>query len=139
MIPFLAFAQTEPSMLGIWKGVSNSAVYGDGHFHPIEDDMEKSIRFRKVEYIMTVVKEQGRNFGGYISASNTHHSTDIKHKEMILGSYSKDMKSGVMVNETGSFSFKLARPDSLEICFSQVPHVSTAAPIVASCFEMTKQ
>ena len=56
MIPFLAFAQTEPSMLGIWKGVSNSAVYGGGHFHPKEDNMEESIRFRNVEYIMTIVK-----------------------------------------------------------------------------------
>ena len=49
--------------------------------------------------------------------------------------YAKDMKSGVMVNETGSFTFKLMDPKNLEICYTQV----TASPKVASCFELTKK
>ncbi len=44
---------------------------------------------------------------GFIGATDGKHPTDIKHKEVVLGAYAKDMKSGVMVNEAGSFTFKL--------------------------------
>jgi len=80
-------------------------------------------------------KEEGRNFVGYIGATNAKHPTDVKHKEMVLGSYAKDMKSGVMVNESGSFTFKLADAKNLEICYTQV----SSKPRVASCFELVKQ
>jgi hypothetical protein len=138
-MPLLAVAQTSPSMLGTWKGISNSAVYGGGLFHPTEASKEKSIRFRNVEYILTIDREEGRNFAGIIGAANTKHPTDVKYKEIVLGAYSKDMKSGVMVNEAGTFSFKLTSSKELEVCFTQVAHLSVTAPIVASCFEMTKQ
>ena len=121
-------------MLGTWKGISNSAVSGSGLFHPTEAGKEKSVRFRNVEYVLVIDREEGRNFVGSIGATNSKHPTDIKHKEVILGAYAKDMKSGAMVNETGSFTFKLADPKNLEICYTQV-----SKPKVAACFEMTKQ
>ena len=133
--PALVFAQAAPILLGTWKGVSNSAVSGSGLFHPTEAGKEKAVRFRNVEYLIVISREEGRNFVGSIAATNSKHPTDVKHKEVILGSYAKDMKSGVMVNETGSFTFKLVDPKNLEICYTQV----SSKPMVASCFEMTKQ
>jgi hypothetical protein len=133
--PALVFAQTTPNLLGTWKGVSNSAVSGSGLFHPTEAGKEKAVRFRSVEYVMVIDREEGRNFVGSIGSINSKHPTDVKHKEVILGAYAKDMKSGVMANETGSLTFKLADPKNLEICYTQV----SSKPIVASCFEMTKQ
>lgn len=135
LVPAIALAQSSTSMLGSWKGISNSAVAGSGLFHPTEAGKEKAVRFRNVEYMLVIDREEGRNFTGYIGATNSKHQTDVKHKEMILGSYAKDMKSGVMVNESGSFAFKLADTKNLEICYTQV----SSKPRVASCFEMVKQ
>ena len=134
-IPAMVMAQSTPNMLGTWTGMSNSAVSGAGHFHPTEAGKEKAVRFRSVEYVMVIDKEEGRNFVGSISATKNKHSTDVKRKEVLMGAYAKDMKSGVMVNETGSFTFKLIDPKNLEICYIQV----SASPKVASCFELTKK
>jgi hypothetical protein len=133
--PALVFAQSSPNMLGTWTGISNSAVSSAGQFHPTEAGKEKAVRFRSVEYVMVIHKEEGRNFVGSISATNNKDSTDIKRKEVLMGAYAKDMKRGVMVNETGSFTFMLMDPKNLEICYTQV----TASPKVASCFELTKK
>ena len=131
----LAVAQTQSNMLGTWKGISNSAVMGSGHFHPTEAGKEKAVRFRNVEYVMVIDKEEGRNFVGFIGATNSKHPTDIQRKEVVLGAYAKDMKSGVMANETGSFTFKLADAKNIEVCYTQV----SSKPKVASCFELVKQ
>ena len=131
----LSVAQTQSNMLGTWKGISNSAVMGSGHFHPTEAGKEKAVRFRNVEYVMVIDKEEGRNFVGYIGATNSKHPTDIQRKEVVVGAYAKDMKSGVMANETGSFTFKLVDAKNLEVCYTQV----SSKPKVASCFELVKQ
>jgi hypothetical protein len=133
--PALAFAQSPPKLLGTWTGISNSAVFGAGNFHPTEAGKEKTVRFRSVEFVMVIDKEEGRNFVGSIGATNNKHSTDVKRKEMLMGAYAKDMKSGVMVNETGSFTFELINPKNLEICYTQV----IASPKLASCMELTKK
>ena len=135
LLPAFVSAQSATNMLGTWKGVSNSAVSGSGLFHPTEAGKEKSVRFRNVEYVLVIDKEEGRNFVGSIGATNSKSSTDVKHKEVVLGAYAKDLKSGIMVNESGSFAFKLIDPKNLEICYSQV----SAKPRVASCYEMVKQ
>lgn len=131
----LAMAQGSSNMLGTWKGISNSAVMGSGLFHPTEAGKEKATRFRNVAYVLVIDKEEGRNFVGSIGATNEKHPTDVKHKEVVVGAYAKDMKSGVMINETGTFTFKLADAKNLEVCYTQV----SSKPKVASCFEMVKQ
>ncbi len=135
LVSTVAMSQTSPNLLGTWKGVSNSAVMGSGLFHPTEAGKEKLVRFRNVEYVLVIDKEEGRNFVGSIGATNSKHPTDVKHKEVVVGAYAKDMKSGVMANETGSFTFKLADTKNLELCYTQV----SSKPKVASCFELVKQ
>jgi len=134
-IPALVLAQNAPIMLGTWKGVSNAAVASSGTFHPTEAGKENAVRFRNVHYVLVVDKEEGRNFVGSIGATNAKDPTDVNHKEVIIGSYAKDMKSGLWVSETGTVTFKLVDAKNLEICYSQV----STKPRVASCFEMVKQ
>ena len=135
LIPALALAQNAPNMVGTWKGIGNAAVASSGTFHPTEAGKENAVRIRHVEFVLTIDKAEGRNFVGSMGATNDKDPTNVKHKELILGAFAKDMKSGVMVNETGSFTFKLADDKNLEICYSQV----STKPRVASCFEMVKQ
>ena len=134
-----SFAQTASPLMGTWKGISNSAVLGAGRFHPTEAAKEAAVRFRRVEYQIVIEKEEGRNFAGYIGATDKAHPTNVQHKEVILGAYAKDMKSGVAVNESGRFTFQLTDSKTLEICYTQVTAQATGVPLVASCFEMVKQ
>ncbi|MEI7569929.1 MAG: hypothetical protein WCJ34_10860 [Alcaligenaceae bacterium] len=133
------FAQTAHNLLGTWKGLSNSAVLGAGLFHPNEAGKESAIRFRRVEYQIVIEKEEGRNFAGYIGATDKAQPTNLQHKEVILGAYAKDMKSGVAVNESGRFTFQLLDPKTIEVCYTQVTANAPATPLVASCFELIKQ
>lgn len=128
-----AMAQTAPNVIGEWKGVSNSAVFGFGMFHPTERGKEKSVRYRNVEYVLSIDRQEGRNFSGFIQ------NISKKRREVVLGAFAKDLKSGVMVNENGTFHFTIFDDKEIDICYTQVvPHAATT-PRVASCFEMTKQ
>jgi len=136
LFPALVLAQNAPNMIGTWKGVGNAAVAGPDVFHPTEGDKEKSVRFTKMDFILVIDREEGRNFTGSISVKNSKASANDDNKKMILGSYAKDMKSGVMVSEAGgSNTFKLAGPKNLEVCYTQV----LPKPMVADCLEMVKQ
>jgi hypothetical protein len=135
LMPLFVYAQTSSNMLGTWKGIGNAAVFGSGLFHPTLAGKEDAVRFRNVEYLLVVDREEGRNFAGSIGATNSKDPANTKHKEVILGAYAKDMKSGVMANETGSFTFKLTDSKNLELCYTQV----SSKPKTASCFEMVKQ
>jgi hypothetical protein len=126
-----AFAQSPGPMVGTWKGISNSAVFGSGLHHPSVKTEESEVRFRHVEYTLTIDKQEGRNFVGSIGSDT--------HKEIVLGALAKDLKSGVMVNEHGTFNFTLPDTRTLELCFTQVVPGSPSIPKVASCFEMEKR
>jgi hypothetical protein len=118
-------------MIGTWHGTSNSAVLGAGlHHHSPETD-RKAIRFRKVDYTLTIDRQEGRNFSGTVASA--HHS------EIVLGALAKDHKTGVMVNEHGTFNFSLADTNALELCFTQVQTSNSTIPQVASCFEMKRR
>jgi hypothetical protein len=135
LLPALAFAQASPVLLGTWKGVGNSTVSGSGTYHPAGLGKENPVRYRHVEYVLVIDREEGRNFSGYFSATNNKDSTDTSYKPVILGSLAKDVKSGVYVSEFGTAIFKLVDPKHLELCYAQV----TAEQRVASCLELAKQ
>ena len=136
LLPALALAQASHVLLGTWKGIGNAAVAGSDVFHPTEADREKSVRFTKMEFILVIDREEGRNFIGNISVKNSKAPANDDNKKMILGAYAKDMKSGVYVSEEGgSVAFKLAGPKNLELCYTQY----LPKPMVADCFEMVKQ
>lgn len=126
-----AFSQNSNSILGTWKGTSNSAVIGSGLHHPNSDHEKAEVKFKKNDYVITIDKVEGRNFSGTVSSKN--------YNELIAGAFKKDFKSGVMVNENGSASFELPSSNLMEICFTQATPKFIAIPNVASCFELTKQ
>ena len=136
LLPVLVFAQTSPNLVGTWKGVGNAAVSGADIYHPTEEGKEKSVRFTNMEFILVVDREEGRNFTGYIKSTSSKAPVNANNKKMILGSYAKDMKSGVWVNEVGgNATFKFEDSKLLEVCYTQV----SPKPMVADCLEMVKQ
>lgn len=136
LVPALVFAQTSPNLVGAWKGIGNAAVAGADIYHPTEKSKEKSVRFTNMEFILVIDREEGRNFTGYISSTSSKAPVNADNKKMILGSYAKDMKSGVWVNEVGgNATFKFADSNILEVCYTQV----SPKPMVADCLEMVKQ
>lgn len=134
LTPSFADTQTQAmSLIGTWNGTSNSAVYGWGLFHPTEAGKEKAVRFRKVNYQIIIDRQEGRNFSGRVQAVGSNH------KEVLLGSFAKNLKSGVMVNENGTFTFNINDDSEMEICFTQVKPHAVVTPRVASCFELKRQ
>jgi hypothetical protein len=91
-LSFSAFAQNSPVLLGTWKGVGHTAVAGAGTFHPPEAGKENNLRYRNVEYVLVIDREEGRNFSGYLTATSKKDPTDTNYKPMILGTFAKDMK-----------------------------------------------
>jgi hypothetical protein len=130
-----AFAQNSPVLLGTWKGVGHTAVAGSGTFHPPEAGKDSNQRFRNVEYVLVIDREEGRNFSGYLTATSKKDSTDTNYKPTILGTFGKDMKNGVWVSPNGTATFKLVDPKNLEVCHTH----TTPQQRVASCFELVKQ
>ena len=121
------------NLLGAWKGTSNSAVLGSGLFHPTEAGKEKAVRFRHIEHVITIHEQEDRNFVGSIEAVNH------EHKEVLLGAFSKDFKSGVMVNEHGTFTFHCPDLNTLAVCYTQIVPHALNIPLVAGCFELLRQ
>ena len=114
--PFVQADPAIPNMLGTWVGTSHTAVYGGGLHHPANPDHTNAnrqgkdgIRFRNVEFTYTIDQQDGRNFSG--NSTSGHHS-----KERLLGAFSKDGKSGVMVAEHGGHITFKVKGNSMEIC-----------------------
>ena len=129
-----AQAQSVNPIMGTWVGTSNSAGLGGGLHHPHHSSatqQEKAVRFRQVEYTLSIDRHEGRNFAGTISSNH--------HGEAVVGAFAKDLKSGVMVNEHGTFHFTLPDSKSLDLCFTQVEPNNRSIPKVASCFELTRR
>ena len=135
LLPVLAIAQSSPVLLGTWKGMGPATVVGSGSFHPSEAGKENNIRYRNVEFVLVIDKEEGRNFSGYLTATSKSDSTDTNYKAMILGSSSKDMKNGVWVSELGTATYKLVDPNNLEVCYTHI----AAQYRVGHCYELVKQ
>lgn len=116
---------------GLWIGTSNSAVLGSGFHHPGTKEQEKDIRFTHILINLNIDKQDGQNFTGLL------HS---KHfKETILGALSPDSKSGVMVDEDGSYRFTLTDDNTMNVCYTQVNHPSMKKLLVASCYDLHRQ
>ena len=127
--PLAALAQTAtaPDLLGTWVGVSNSAVISGGNHHP--GGTENSVRFRHVEFKLVIDKQEGRNFAGKSSSS--------EYTEPFVGAMRADVKSGVMADTDGTYTFTLVGNGRMELCYAQ-PRTNGAS-IVAACLEYEKK
>ena len=126
--PFAAHAaKGAPDVLGSWVGLSNSAIIGAGQHHP--DAGENEIRFKRVEFTLTIDRQEGRNFSGVFSTAS--------HKEAAVGAFAADLKSGVMADMDGQMSFRLIGKNRMEMCYT---HTGASYPSkVAACNELVRK
>lgn len=124
--PALVLAQTTPNMLGTWTATSNATVIGTAAHHQVPNKKDGEIYFNKVPLKMVIDRQEGVNFSGMISS--------IYYKEVILGAITPDLQSGVMVDEDGSYTFKINDPSTIQVCYVQI-----SKPKVANCWIGKKQ
>ena len=128
LAPFATYAaKAAPDMLGSWVGTSHSAVIGAGQHHP--EGREDDIRFRRVEFTLTVDRQEGRNFSGTISTAN--------HKEPAVGAFAADLKSGVLADMDGQMSFRLVGKNRMDMCYTHTGVANTSK--VAACNELVRK
>lgn len=128
LAPFAVHAaKAAPDVLGSWVGVSHSAVIGGGQHHP--DGGEGEIRFRRIEFTLTIDRQEGRNFSGTFSTAS--------HREAVVGAFAADLRTGVMADLDGQMSFRLVGKKRMEMCYT---HTGANYPSkVAACNEMTRR
>jgi hypothetical protein len=125
-LPFAAQAAKDaPVILGSWVGLSHSAVMGGGQHHP--DGKADEIRFRRVEFTLTLDRQEGRNFSGSFTTAN--------HKEAVVGAIAADLKSGVMTDMDGQMAFRLVGKNRMDLCYT---HTSSSSR-VAACNELVRK
>ena len=116
-----------PDLRGIWKGESESVVFGAGaHPHHGSGPREDATRFTSQPFTMTIDKQDGRRFSGTFSSE--------RHTAAVIGVVSRSGRI-FMVDDDGYDVATLLAPNRLEVCYL---HLS-AASRVASCTEFTKQ
>jgi len=59
----------------------------------------------------------------------------MNQKQILIGYFVKDMKSGVFISDTRSATYKLTDSNNLEFCCIQV----SPKLMVTNCLEMVKQ
>jgi len=125
-----ALAADSVDLIGTWKGLSNTTVMGFDRHHEQERTAEK-IKFVKTEFTMVIDAQEGQNFSGRISSKNG--------KEIVLGSFSADMKGGVMVDNDGIMRFEMLGKDKFEHCYAHALDSSSHHNAVAACVIFTRQ
>jgi len=119
----LAEADGYPSMVGIWKGQSESVVLGD-HQHHLTGTQEP--RLSSVAFTFTVQGQDGRRFWGVIESPH--------FKEPVLAVFRSDAVTMLAADSDGYPDGRLLGPDLLELCYAQ------AGPtIVAGCTLLIRQ
>jgi len=122
-----AHAQT-PDIVGTWKGVSSASVIGaNEHFDTKPDS---GARFFQTEFTIVVQEAQGRSFAGMVNSSGS--------EEPIVGAFRSDLKTGVMSDYDGTYTFELTAPNRLELCYTHAVS-ATGRSAVAACNELVRQ
>ncbi len=133
------YAQQAPDMRGVWERVSGSGVStGIGtHYPPTCDDSITGIKkgkdgicFRQnndPSNIFDITQQEGRSFAGTFESKT--------RKAQIMGTFAEDLKSGVMVDESGALSFNMLSADKLGYCFTEVKNQR----LKASCAEFKRK
>ena len=118
------------SMIGTWKGLSNSTVMGAAKHHQVGQNAEK-IKFVRTEFTLVVDAQEGQNFAGQIFSAHG--------EEVILGALTADRKSGVMVDNDGIMRFEIYGENQFEHCYAHAPESANQHTGVAACVLFTRQ
>lgn len=123
-----ALADQSPSMLGVWKGQSHTAMIGDAIHH--FDAANQDVKFVSAEFTLVIEEEKGRNFSGYLMSK--------LDKERVIGAFRSNMVDGVYVDSNGSVIFERVSPDQLDVCYTHTPSPGDNSSI-AACIEFKRQ
>ncbi len=126
LLPTLALADV-PNIVGTWTGQTTATVYGSGGHHA--SDLGGGVTYRPIEATYVFEHQQGRNFyGKFVSPTQS---------EILLGTFSRDHKRGIMVDLDGQFTFELYDTNKMEVCYGHP--LGTGSHAVAACTELTRQ
>ncbi len=124
----LAAESTPADIRGTWAGLTHSAVYGTGQHHP--EGKASDVRFRRIEITLAIDRQEGRNFAGKLSSP--------AHTEPVVGAFASDLNSGVMADLDGSYTFKLAGKNHMEVCYTGSGGNAGSAK-VAACYDLKRK
>lgn len=126
LIPAIALADT-PRIVGTWTGQATATVYGSGGHHPA--DLGGSVTYRTIDVSYVFEHQEGRNFyGKFVSPTQT---------ELLLGTFSRDNRTGIMVDLDGQFSFEVYEPNRMEVCYGHP--LGSGGHAVAVCVDLKRQ
>jgi len=126
LLPAVALADV-PNIVGTWTGQATATVYGSGQHHPT--DLGGGVTYRSIAATYVFEHQQGRNFyGKFVSPVQS---------ELLIGTFSRDNKTGIMVDLDGQFSFDLYETDKMEVCYGHP--LGAGSHAVATCVELTRQ
>lgn len=126
LLPTTAIADP-PNIVGTWKGQTTATVYGNGGHHTA--DLGGGFTYRSIETTYVFEHQQGRNFyGKFMSPTQS---------EILIGTFSRDDKRGIMVDLDGQFSFELYDTNKMEVCYGHPLGAGDHA--VAACTDLTRQ
>jgi hypothetical protein len=126
LLPAVALAEV-PNIVGTWSGQTTASVYGSGGHHP--EDLGSAFSFRPIEMTYVFEQQQGRNFYGKL--------TSRADSEIFVGTFSRDNKTGIMVDPDGRFAFDVYETNKMEICYGHP--LGTGSSAVAACIELTRK
>jgi len=129
LISVLAFSANATNVVGTWVGVANVAVIGANPHHNTKDAQE--VRFAKTEFTFVIDKQEGQNFSGYRFSKNGF-------KDVFVGAFRSDMKSGVISDSDGARAFQMVGNDLIDSCYTHTVS-SNGKSTVAECNELKRQ
>lgn len=126
LVPTIALADA-PNIVGTWSGKTIATVYGSGGHHP--HGLGGGVTYREIETTYVFENQKGRNFyGKFVSPATS---------EILIGTFSRDHKTGIMVDTDGQFTFELYEPNKMEVCYGHP--LGTGSHAVSACTDLTRQ
>ena len=121
-----AAADEIPNLVGTWKGMAKAVHVGPTPYRVAEGN-GPTFGSNEIEFVYVVKEQQDSRFAG---------ETVGKFTETFVGALAPPAyRTGVFVDEDGSYDFTLRDPATIDLCYH---HVYPTSKVVA-CFTLTKQ
>ena len=121
-----AAADEIPNLVGTWKGMAKAVHVGPTPYRVAEGN-GPTFGSNEIEFVYVVKEQQDSRFAG---------ETVGKFTETFVGALEPPAyRTGVFVDEDGSYDFTLRDPATIDLCYH---HVYPTSKVVA-CFTLTKQ
>jgi hypothetical protein len=122
-----AGAQTHisPNLQGTWKGTAYAVHIGSNPYRT-PDRNGPNLPENGVEFTYTITEQQGNRFAGTSSGG--------KFSETVIGAISPDNRTGIMLDDDGTYTFTLRNSNTIDLCYQH----SFATSRVVACYSVTR-